>query len=198
MTIPVSTIYMVAFAVVTACWIGFILAFLLRPRPGANVDRKKDTSSISGVVIQAISFFIVFTFRRPRFTSPVHVGQYIDLAIAVAAVVIAVASVLLVVAAVRTLGREWSITARVVEGHKLATAGPYQVTRNPIYTGMLGMLVASGITSSYWFALVVAVPIFLIGTLIRVKSEERLLSETFGDDFLRYRNRVPSLIPGLF
>src|SRR4051794_15927323 len=85
MTLPVSTIYAVAYAIVTACWIGFILAFLLRPRPAANVDRKKDTSSISGVVIQAISFFIVFTFRRDRFTSPVHVGQYIDLSIALAA-----------------------------------------------------------------------------------------------------------------
>jgi len=41
------------------------------------------------------------------------------------AVVAAVGSVLLIKAAIKTLGKEWSVTARMLEGHQLATKGPY-------------------------------------------------------------------------
>jgi protein-S-isoprenylcysteine O-methyltransferase Ste14 len=41
------------------------------------------------------------------------------------------------------LGTMWSMDAVVKEGHQLRTDGPYAVTRHPIYTGMLGMLLGS-------------------------------------------------------
>jgi protein-S-isoprenylcysteine O-methyltransferase Ste14 len=63
---------------------------------------------------------------------------------------------------------------------------------------MLGMLIATGIAVSYWQALVIATFVFLAGTLIRVRSEERLLRETFGAEFEAYAQRVPALLPGLF
>jgi protein-S-isoprenylcysteine O-methyltransferase Ste14 len=73
------------------------------------------------------------------------------------AIAAAIGSVLLVMAAVKTLGKEWSITARMVEDHKLATKGPYARVRHPIYTGMLGMLIATGLAVSHWIALVAAI-----------------------------------------
>jgi protein-S-isoprenylcysteine O-methyltransferase Ste14 len=45
--------------------------------------------------------------------------------------------------AVCALGKQWSIAARVVEGHELITDGPYRIVRHPIYAGMLGLLVAT-------------------------------------------------------
>ena len=101
-------------------------------------------------------------------------------------------------AAVKTLGKEWSITARLLEGHQLATRGPYRVVRHPIYTGMFGMLLATGLTISYWFTLIFAVALFFIGTIIRVRSEEKLLREQFGVQFDAYAERVPALLPGIY
>jgi protein-S-isoprenylcysteine O-methyltransferase Ste14 len=111
--------------------------------------------------------------------------------------VLAVSSVWFCSAAIRALGEQWSLAARVVEGHKLVTQGPYSIVRNPIYTGMLGMLLATGLAVSHWIGLLIAIIVFAIGTSIRVRSEEKLLRETFGAEFDEYARTVPAVIPFL-
>ncbi len=83
----------------------------------------------------------------------------------------------------------------LVEEHKLITEGPYRLVRNPIYTGMLGILIVTGLAISRWFAVVAALVLFGIGTVIRVRSEEKLLREAFGAEFDAYARRVPAVFP---
>ncbi|MFS8084040.1 MAG: methyltransferase, partial [Acidobacteriota bacterium] len=97
--------------------------------------------------------------------------------------------------AIRTLGKQWSLAARVLEGHKLVTEGPYRIVRNPIYTAMFGMLLATGVAISHWSGLLIAIIVFAIGTVIRVHSEEKLLREAFGAEFEAYAQRVPAVVP---
>jgi protein-S-isoprenylcysteine O-methyltransferase Ste14 len=111
---------------------------------------------------------------------------------------IAAGSGWLIEAAVRTLGKQWALPARLVEGHKLITVGPYAYVRNPIYTGMLGMLIATGLAMEHWVALIVALVIFIVGMVIRVRSEEKLLRTAFGEEFEEYAKRVPAVLPGIF
>ena len=111
---------------------------------------------------------------------------------------LALASELLVIAAVRTLGRQWAIAARLVEGHKLVTDGPYRFVRNPIYTGMFGLMLATGLAVSHWWAILLAGVPFAIGTVIRVRSEEKLLRAAFGQEFEEYAKRVPAVVPGIY
>jgi protein-S-isoprenylcysteine O-methyltransferase Ste14 len=85
-----------------------------------------------------------------------------------------------------------------VEEHELVTEGPYRLVRNPIYTGMLGMLVVTGLAATRWFALLVALVLFAIGTAIRVHSEEKLLRDAFGAEFEAYARRVPAVFPRLY
>jgi protein-S-isoprenylcysteine O-methyltransferase Ste14 len=184
------------FAVVIISWVAFV-AFFLRRRPASPPDSKRNPGSIFGLVLQAVSFLIVWTIRRPALT-PFTSQPPLSMALSCFAILAAVSSVVLVLAAVRTLGKEWSLTARVVEGHELATKGPYGLVRHPIYTGMLGMLLATGIAISHWPALPVAVLVYLAGTIVRMRSEEKLLRETFGRAFDEYAQRVPALVPGLY
>jgi len=116
---------------------------------------------------------------------------------AVLTMLLAVWSVWFCSAAIRTLGKQWSLAARVVEGHKLVTEGPYSIVRNPIYTGMFGMLLATGLAVSHWIGVAFAIVVFAIGTFIRVRSEERLLREMFGPEFEAYARKVPAVIPFL-
>jgi protein-S-isoprenylcysteine O-methyltransferase Ste14 len=104
----------------------------------------------------------------------------------------------LIASAVSTLGKQWAFAARLVEGHKLITEGPYAFVRNPIYAGMLGMLVATGLAMEHWTALDVAVVLFAVGLVIRVRSEEKLLRAAFGKEFEDYAKRVPAVLPGIF
>lgn len=188
----------VVFAVVLVCWLVFVSTFLVRKRPPLASDQKRDPSSITGVVLQGLSYPILWIVWRPLFTSFLPFSKAVSAVLEIAAAAAAVASVVLVIAAVKALGKEWSITARVVTGHKLATEGPYRLVRHPIYTGMLGMLLATGVAVSYWPALLIALCVFLIGTIIRIRSEERLLRETFGAEFEAYTQRVPALLPGMY
>lgn len=188
----------VVFAVVLVCWLVFVSTFLVRKRPPLASDQKRDPSSITGVVLQGLSYPILWIVWRPLFTSFLPFSKAVSAVLEIAAAAAAVASVVLVIAAVKALGKEWSITARVVTGHKLATEGPYRLVRHPIYTGMLGLLLATGVAVSYWPALLIALFVFLTGTVIRIRSEERLLRETFGAEFEAYTQRVPALLPGMY
>jgi protein-S-isoprenylcysteine O-methyltransferase Ste14 len=118
--------------------------------------------------------------------------------VAISALLIAVASVCLVNWAARCLGKQWSLQARLVEGHDLIEDGPYRFVRNPIYTGMFGMLVATGLVMMRWERLAVAAVLFAVGTYIRIRMEEKLLRGAFGVRFEEYARRVWALIPGIY
>lgn len=186
------------FVVVMICWFVFTSLFLLRKKPPSPPDQKRDRGSLIGVAMQGMSYAIVWGVHRAAFTPFVAGNGLAAVAAGVLAIVAAVSSVWLVNSALKTLGKEWSITARLVEDHKLATSGPYAYVRHPIYTGMLGMLIATGLAITHWIALLVALLVFFIGTIIRVRSEDRLLREAFGEQFENYAHRVPAIVPGLY
>jgi len=92
------------------------------------------------------------------------------------------------------LGVMWSSTVTLKLNHRLRTDGPYQITRHPIYTGMLGMFVGSTLIS------IIFLPILLLALAIfsiKISTEEELMIEQFGEQYLEYKRRVPQLIPGL-
>jgi protein-S-isoprenylcysteine O-methyltransferase Ste14 len=189
-----------AFGVVMASWFVFAGVFLvfLRKKPQSAPDSKRERTSIIGIVLQGVSYAIVWSVHRPAFSPIVRLGNLFDISLAVLTMAVAVGSVWFVSAAVRALGKQWSLAARVLEGHKLITSGPYNVVRNPIYTGMFGMLLATGLAVSHWIGLVIAIIVFAIGTVIRVHSEEKLLREMFGEQFEAYARKVPAVVPFLF
>ena len=47
--------------------------------------------------------------------------------------------------------------------------------RHPIYLGMLLFLLGLAVAFGHWLQLVVALPLFLAGTAIRTRLEDRLL-----------------------
>jgi protein-S-isoprenylcysteine O-methyltransferase Ste14 len=186
------------FVVVMICWFVFAGVFLLRKKPPSPPDRKREPGSLFGVALQGVSFGILWGVRRTMFTPIVAGRELITLVTGLLAIVAAIGAVWLVTLAVKTLGKEWSLTARLVEGHKLATSGPYALVRHPIYTGMLGMLLATGLAISHWAALLAALLVFFIGTTIRIRSEEKLLREAFGEQFENYVRSVRAIVPGLY
>ena len=186
------------FVIVMICWFAFAGIFLLRKKPPSPPDQKREPSSLFGVALQGVSFAIVWAVHRAMFTPFISHSESLALAAGVLAVVAAVSSVWLIMSALKTLGKEWSLTARLVEGHQLATSGPYAYVRHPIYTGMLGMLVATGLAVSHWTALLGALVVFFVGTIIRVRREEKLLRGAFGEQFEAYARRVPAILPGLY
>jgi protein-S-isoprenylcysteine O-methyltransferase Ste14 len=94
------------------------------------------------------------------------------------------------------LGTMWSSAPTVKVQHQLRTTGPYGVTRHPIYTGLLGMVIGTVLLGrlGQWLLLVPAGFLFVE---IRIHQEERLMLEAFPETYPQYRRVVPQLIPGL-
>lgn len=87
--------------------------------------------------------------------------------------------------------------AAIGADHKLVQSGPYAWVRNPIYTSMLLVLCAVGVVITGWKLFVLSLLTFIVGTEIRVRTEEALLSKKFGEEFENYKKRVPAYIPFL-
>jgi protein-S-isoprenylcysteine O-methyltransferase Ste14 len=115
----------------------------------------------------------------------------------VAGAIIQAAFILLAVWARRHLGRNWSGTVRIGEGHELVKTGPYRSLRHPIYTAMLGMFLGTAIASSQYHALLGLV-ILILAYLRKTRLEEQILEKTFGAEYDAYRRSTWALVPFLF
>jgi protein-S-isoprenylcysteine O-methyltransferase Ste14 len=180
---------------VMVSWLIFAGIFIFRKKPPKAPERRRDRASFLGIVLQGLAYAMVWSIRRPYFSPFLPIPRALEIVLALA---LAAGSVWAVLAAVRALGKQWSFAARLVEEHKLVTEGPYALVRNPIYTGMLGMLVATGLALSRPAGLVVALVLFGVGTFVRVRSEEKLLREAFGAQFEVYARRVPAVFPRFY
>jgi protein-S-isoprenylcysteine O-methyltransferase Ste14 len=198
MTITLESLPTLVFAIVMLSWFAFVLVFLVRKKPPNAPASKRERASIIGIALQAAGFGLVWSIHRQPFTPIISWSQPLEIGLAVLTMLVAGGSVWFVSSAIRTLGRQWSLGARLIEGHKLITEGPYRLVRNPIYTGMFGMLLATGLAVSHWVGLLIAIVVYAVGTVIRVRSEEKLLRGAFGAEFDSYARRVPAVIPFLF
>ncbi|WP_162799373.1 isoprenylcysteine carboxylmethyltransferase family protein [Nocardioides sp. 616] len=73
----------------------------------------------------------------------------------------------------------------------LVTSGPNQFSRNPMYVGMTGLLVANAVRLRSLPALLVAVGFVQVMERTQIAAEEQALSAKFGAEYADYRARVP-------
>ena len=93
------------------------------------------------------------------------------------------------------LGRLWSASVTQKEGHRIVDTGPYGLVRHPIYTGLLaGAFATTALRGT--LAVLIGLPLFVFGYVIKARIEERLLRESLGPGYDAYMARVPMLVPG--
>jgi len=104
----------------------------------------------------------------------------------IAGMAIAVPAFLLFAAAHIELGRAFSVRAKATT---LVTTGVYSRIRNPIYffsaVMILGIIIWAG---RPWLLLFLAVLIPL--QVVRIRKEERVLTEKFGAEYLEYKRKT--------
>lgn len=98
----------------------------------------------------------------------------------------------------RTLGRNWSVSLDVREGHRLITDGIYRKVRHPMYSAFWLWAVAQALLLPNWVAGFSGLAGFGILFFGRIAREERLMLETFGNQYRDYMARTSRVIPGIF
>ena len=95
------------------------------------------------------------------------------------------------------LGRNWSPSLQLREGHELVTEGVYRSVRHPMYASMWLWGVAQALLLQNWIAGWAGLVLFLPLYLLRVPREERMMLDEFGEEYRAYMNRTGRVIPRL-
>ena len=96
-----------------------------------------------------------------------------------------------------TLGRAYSSTLVIRKDHQLVTHGIYRFARHPIYLGAIMICMGVPVHASSLRGLLTMLALIPV-LLIRIRIEERLLSEAFGDAHQIYMDSTRKLIPFIF
>lgn len=92
------------------------------------------------------------------------------------------------------LGRNWSGSVTIKEGHELVKSGPYALVRHPIYTGLLVAFLGSALALGLWGG-VVAFALGAGALWRKLRIEERWMRQQFGEVYEEYSRHVAALIP---
>ena len=114
--------------------------------------------------------------------------------LAVAGFAIVLGSTALMLWARWVLGRMWAGRPLVLQGHELCTSGPYRLVRHPIYAGIVGLALGGTLVAGFAQMLVVLAATIAFAAW-RVRTEDRIMIATFGDQYRAYRSRVRALLP---
>ena len=190
-------LYKISWGIVILSWLLFSIGFFSREKHPSQKEKIKDSKAVFGFILEAAGFILVFSIQRSK-KDFFPMSNFVDIVLTVILGFIAAVSVWSSVAAFRKLGKQWNPKARIIEDHDLIVTGPYKIVRHPIYSGMLGLMIATGYIITKPWVLALAVLLYFIGTLFRIKIEERLLLQHFGKRYINYKSHVKSLIPFIF
>ena len=120
----------------------------------------------------------------------VPIAQFINSPFRYTGIVLVVSAIALVLWAVVLFRRAGTTIKPFQESSALIARGPYRITRNPIYVGMVGALLGIAVLLGS-VAPFLVVPAF--AALIQskfIRAEEAALERTFGSVFLDYKSKV--------
>lgn len=161
-----------------------------------TVRRQTASSRLWQMGIVVLGYWMLFTMS----IHTLGLGRQIytpGRASAVAGVALVAAGVAFAVWARLTLGGNWSGTVTLKEGHTLVQRGPYRWVRHPIYTGLLLASLGTAVVSGSLHSMI-ALPVIFFGLWLKMATEENLMVQRFGAEYVEYMQRVKALAPLVF
>lgn len=93
------------------------------------------------------------------------------------------------------LGLNWSPSLEIREKHELITRGIYAVIRHPMYASQWLWVIAQPLLLQNWIAGFLNLLVFIPFYFLRVKGEEQMMLEQFGDQYRSYMQKVGAVFP---
>jgi protein-S-isoprenylcysteine O-methyltransferase len=106
-----------------------------------------------------------------------------------------IAGFLLRLWAVVRLRNRYTRTLLIQDDHVVERGGPYRFVRHPGYLGSLLLLNSVALASGNLVIFLVSLVATSLAYRHRIRAEDAMLTNTFGDEYAHYRNEVPALIP---
>lgn len=98
----------------------------------------------------------------------------------------------------RALGKFWSVSLDIRDGHRLVTEGIYGKLRHPMYSAFWLMALGQALLLPNWFAGLAGLVGFGFLFFLRIGPEERMMEQKFGNEYVSYKSRTDRIIPGIW
>ena len=79
---------------------------------------------------------------------------------------------------------------KIEKASSLVTSGIFKYSRNPMYLGMVLILISTAIKFSLYGGLLVIVFFVYFITIFQILPEEKAMKKLFGEDFTNYKNKT--------
>ena len=96
------------------------------------------------------------------------------------------------------LKTNWSPSLEIREKHELITRGIYGYIRHPMYASQWLWVIAQPLLLQNWIAGWLGLFVFILFYVLRVRAEEKLMIDTFGEQYRDYMKKVGGVFPKLF
>jgi len=163
-------------------------------RSGKNIKNDKDKGTIRVIWITigiANSLGIITTFFLKAPIGNILLIPYAGLILIVLGMIVRFISIL-------TLGSLFTVDITIREKHTIKKDGIYRFVRHPSYSGSILSFIGFGISFNNWISLIViSIPV-IFAMLNRIKIEERLLIDQFGEEYSNYMKKTWRLIPWIY
>ena len=180
--------------------IGFVLIFVIRVpywvlarRVRVTVDhktlREKVLLGILSVGIGVLPLIYIFTslLRFADYQLPSWVGWIGAAAFAL--------GLWLLWRAHAALGRYWSDSVQLRQGHELRTSGVYRHIRHPMYAFGWLLGIAQALLLWNWIVGLSGILSFALLYFVRVPEEEQMMLEHFGHEYREYMQTTGRVVP---
>lgn len=126
-----------------------------------------------------------------------RIGPLLNVWVAVAGILLGLGGLVIRYAAFSTLGRFFTRTLRQQSGHQLVTTGIYRRIRHPGYLSDIMIFVGVSLAMLNLVVLLIVIVMFIPAYAHRIRVEEQMLVEVFGQEYVAYQQTSKRLIPGV-
>lgn len=176
-------------------WLFFVVYWIVAARKVSPM-RRREPGAQRALYILAVVVLFLFVFRGPHpgaMNRPFLPPSYWR---ASAGLLLTAAGIAFAIWARNHIGKFWSASVSIREGHELIRTGPYARIRHPIYTGILVAVAGTAIALGTYPAFAAFV-IVLLGLSYKARREEALLAREFGAKFDDHRRATGFFLPRL-
>ncbi len=184
-----------AFNAALGVWLALEIVLAVRQRANRADDQKADRGSeviLWGALLSALTLASV-TRTLDFLDFPVALSLRLGAGITLISIGLVVRWT-----AVLTLGRYFTTSVAVREGHRIVKTGLYRWLRHPSYTGLYLICIGAGIGFGNWMSLGLCAAVPFGALAYRTIVEEQALRSSLGVEYVEYSAQTYRFIPWLY
>jgi protein-S-isoprenylcysteine O-methyltransferase Ste14 len=178
------------------CWVALRIFFQRKVGRGEKLLRRNTRREKASYLLVSISLLPIFLytfggyFELGRITIPDRLRWF--------GALVGFAGCILFAYTHTALGKNWSGVLEIVVDHRLVTHGPYRLIRHPMYSAFFMMGIGALLLSANWIVGGINLVAVAYMYATRVREEETMMLDQFGDDYKIYMTKTGRLLPSLW